>query len=864
MSNSTINLYVGTKLSVEKNFVVEDITFYLLQFTTITITDFQYIRPQMLDLTIKINKSQAYLTPTSANDIDYCRIQNSDSTKLYFYFVTNKVWKSANTIELTLRLDVLNTYTWNSDYVVDKKTLVTREHKDRFHLYTSTKKDIELGASVSSFSLEKYYTFDIDELFDSPGIIFSTTAPIYIYKKNGELYRILPNNVIASEFRVQNVAPLIPTPYLCFRRYNIISHSYSDALFNLYENEKDDYYVVIPCNSSSIVEFTNYISYGRTMYVYNKFQDYSSLLRDIHLTSEGINPPLFKQGEFKIYDEVDNSFVLIYKNANAIDPSDFNQVNPVDCYLTTKEYTPIKGFTTTTLSISPSDLNGTYIYVKSGAFQIGSDPKQQLGGGALLELIKSGSEFSEINLWTAYRDVVEEFGTEHIIVVVEKRKVWTHINALTLYTNTDKAKYYYSNTRVTGNNLVDVEKYTVESYVDVSSPTYTTYYLSVDNIDRTESTYIKLIDIPYSPVDINYDSSDGTINFGSDWTYNATLELMKLNNLNVKFSNTFNIDDFNPFDPLMIDSFTASDSDLRNDSLESKIYHSDYYRPKFVYDSFSKDFMFEELDVDNVYEGLIRNEYKFNITFVMSRNIVSKFLFIFPLYITKYSNMDFDNCVPVARNNEEVLYTSQYINYIRSGYNYDVKAKQRSEAQMGAGLTASAITSMVGIVGGIASQNYALAITSAIGAGVSIATQSISYAKSLADMESNIAQKLDSAKRQAVNVMNADDIDLLYAYSDNKAKICFYGVSPTMKQSLLDMFYYCGYSTQEQKVPSINTRYWFNFLQCNLVVTHTNNIPSDIVDVIIARFSEGVTFLHRHTTWDIEQVKENYESWILE
>ena len=47
--------------------------------------------------------------------------------------------------------------------------------------------------------------------------------------------------------------------------------------------------------------------------------------------------------------------------------------------------------------------------------------------------------------------------------------------------------------------------------------------------------------------------------------------------------------------------------------------------------------------------------------------------------VNNYSLEDYDNIVAVARNNEEVLYSSQYLNYVRTGYNYDVKAKQRQE-----------------------------------------------------------------------------------------------------------------------------------------------------------------------------------------
>lgn len=758
MSNSEIKLYVGTKLSAEKNFVIEDISQYLLQFTTVTITDFQYIRPQSLDLTIKINKTQADLHPLSANDIDYCRVKDSDSTKFYYYFVTNKTWRSANTIELTLRLDVLNTYSYNGDYTVDKKTLVTREHKDRV--------------------------------------------------------KLLEGSTLASP----------------------------------------------------------------------------AFSRVIHLFSEGINAPLYKDREFQIDDKVNTTWSLMYKNKDAIDPSEFNQVNPVDCYLMPNEEQKVV-YAQTSKTINPSDLP-TWTGVEDVKAWLFNPNKQ-----ANIEFKGSNGNVYKMSFTTSRNHWVNFIG-----VVLQRSLDGTTISLALIeyYRGTDLQLHYKIKQTIQGLTYVEIlnspstiiyllmegtlpdtesELYgnaTGYTYQTIDWSSYQTTSLIDDSfIDRTDSKTIKIINLPYcpTPYEIEEISDIEYMTFAPTWEIKTSDKCLKLKDTEERFLNTIKMDSTrNPFDVMIIDWTTETDEKpnptrTRRDYMESKIYHSDYFAPKFVYDSFNLTFRCEWLDFDEYWKTRdTGDEYYglgFDMNFVMTRNIVSKFLFIFPQYITKYSQIDYDNVVAVARNNEEVLYTSQYINYIRSGYNYDIKAKQRAEVQMGAGLTASAITSLVGIVGGVASQNYALAITSAIGAGVSIATQSVSYAKSVADMESNIAQKLDDSQRQAISVKNADDLDLLFAYSNNKAKMCFYEVSPTMKQSLLDMFYYCGYATQEQKVPTVTSRYWFNFLQCNLVVAHTNNIPSDIVDVIIARFKEGVTFFHHHTTWDVAQVKENYESWIL-
>ena len=246
----------------------------------------------------------------------------------------------------------------------------------------------------------------------------------------------------------------------------------------------------------------------------------------------------------------------------------------------------------------------------------------------------------------------------------------------------------------------------------------------------------------------------------------------------------------------------------------------------------------------------------------MSRNIVSKFLFKF-LYKYKVAVEDYENIVAVSRNNEEVLYNSQYLNYIRTGYNYDLKAKERQETSSAIGIGLSALGMVASIAIAVATENP-LPIAGAVASGLSLVGQTANYAKQTAQNEENIQRKLQEAQQQAVSVMNADDVDLLFEYSGNKAKLCYYKASDRMMEILDDLFYYGGYITNEQKVPETNTRYWFNYIQATLVLNETNNLTEEIENDIKAKFETGVTFLHyRHNTFDFKQEMENIERKIL-
>lgn len=217
---SQIRLYVESKMRPEHNFIYDDIEAYLTakSQTSTFIDNFQYIK-HALTLTIKVNLSQLNLFINPVWSIDYCSITNyqyrkppliSSYDKKYFYFVTSKRWISQECIELTLLMDTINTFKFQEDFTCDARTLITRQHKDRF----------------------------------------------------------------------------INTTY---------SYTYDDSV--------------------------------------------TALSRNIDLLSENINAPLYKVSESQLNDneKLNENYVLWYRNRDNIDPDSFNQVNPVECWLTFKD-----------------------------------------------------------------------------------------------------------------------------------------------------------------------------------------------------------------------------------------------------------------------------------------------------------------------------------------------------------------------------------------------------------------------------------------------------------------------------------------------------------------------------------------------
>ena len=159
--NSTIILYYNSLIEKDKNFILDHwvsnsqrnpdaILLYLNTLEKDTIDGFQYVK-QALSLTIKVDMSQTSLNMGSGDgvkDLNYVSIQNGNE-KIYYYFVISKNWKSANTIELVLSMDTLNTFMYDADYEISPKTLIKRMHKDRYEILSGMyTKEVECSSGV--------------------------------------------------------------------------------------------------------------------------------------------------------------------------------------------------------------------------------------------------------------------------------------------------------------------------------------------------------------------------------------------------------------------------------------------------------------------------------------------------------------------------------------------------------------------------------------------------------------------------------------------------------------------------------------------------------------------------------------------
>lgn len=378
--------------------------------------------------------------------------------------------------------------------------------------------------------------------------------------------------------------------------------------------------------------------------------------------------------------------------------------------------------------------------------------------------------------------------------------------------------------------------------------------LSIDSVDRTDSRIVKIIKMPYAPFTVEF--TNNKLNIPAGWTYSGGYLL--LNDLNTEFLNIIeDNDDFSNYVSLTVVPSDIGKNKTNNIKFESKLYNSSFFSLKYIYDNFEKEFLLERYTARTIYPGV-------RIDFKQSNNISSNSIFKFIPMNGNYKEPTlYGEFLNVNRQNEVALYNSDYLTYIRNGYNYDKKAKAQ---QLGAGLIGTGL----GIAGAAASVFLpAAGVVGAAGA-ISFATSSVSSLVSTINTaisnEQAIQQKLDTAKRSAASVSNTEDLNLLSYYNGNRLIKYTEDINENIKKSLYDLFRLTGYACNDYAVPAVNSRLYYNFLQCKADFEDTNwTYGKAFLDDIKAKYEIGVTYFHKvDGTYDWPQEKENFEIWMIE
>ena len=837
MSTSTVKLYYsgGTYGNWELNpgrlLKLDSIATYLASKTALTTSAFQYVKND-LEIKIKVDLSQLMANPKAVETFKYCSIQNAGE-QIHYYFIKKPNWKSLSCVEFELVLDVLNTFVEGVDYSFKDSTNIIREHKPRFkrgRVTATFTSDGELDHSGTiTDGTDFYWAEDRDHL---DGEHFNGT--LEHHDENGLVFTF--------------------------------DAEWDQVEFEKWLEEHPD---------AVITDGTNWAYYRFPKIVDLDFDWY----RLIDYIPEGINPILNAgSGEGTKLEEVkvalNQTWHLLYRNVSNPDPD--NLVDPVECYLIPDKWISVKtsSITAGKMNVNSLEIGKAYIlnFTQSSATDIITlDDGTDLGSG---QLVNTG----EWGRMIIYRNANNRFAVLLITYYTSGVDAYSRAYAYESQTLTlNHLPLAYRKADLPSMPKTIAEWYGLTPYED-GSWTSGSVNVSTDDItdlDRTDPKNIKLIKLPYCPYDFEFTGGILDISSDSNWSYAAIPQdggdcyALKLNNLDIRLQR--NLDDnyaIGYFNLRVRDSVSAINSASKGDEridgdLESKLFASEFFQPTYYYDSFSYNLNLEDLDVD-AYIDDDNDLSAMPLRFECTSTINSRFMFTFTDLKFRFARSNYANVMPIIRNNEEVLYNVPYVNYIRTGFNYDVKAKNLqlasnmgSLALAGGSLLASLLLPSIplkvaGIVGSIAS--FANSAKNAI-----VSAQSA---------ENSIEAKLKQAENQRASVQGSDDVDLMTSYTENRLKFLEYEPTPIVKKMVDNLFFYAGYRSGRIGLPNHETRLNFDYLEANVQFESIRSIPNDCLQELANCFKSGVTYLHYNSNitggYDFEQSHENWERFLFQ
>ena len=394
----------------------------------------------------------------------------------------------------------------------------------------------------------------------------------------------------------------------------------------------------------------------------------------------------------------------------------------------------------------------------------------------------------------------------------------------------------------------------VEDFFFIGSNTSLKYLIGLNEFDLTDSKIVKLIACPYCPIPA-YPLSNNDLKIIGNVEYTCGRLILK----EKQFENYLNYPHIVSPDAYVSTQIgvntNISPSNSRSADIDPKLYSSEFFTYKLVYDSFTKEIPLEEIQQ-------MTDDYGLSVIYKQTSTINSKFLFKVDSLTFLFSKEDYPEYLVCARNNERAIYSNSYINYLRTGFNYDVKNKEAKNNMNWINFSLGALSTGLSTGVSVATGNAFMA-AGAVRTAFSTVSSAISNIHQANQAERDLRQKQESLKQQSLSVSGSDDIDLLEYYNDNRLHIMTYSPSDYNVKLLQDLFHYFGYATNERKVPDINSRYWFNFIQCEIEFANANVQWEDFMNDLKQKFLEGITIFHYHNRYDLDQEHANWENSIL-
>ena len=295
-----------------------------------------------------------------------------------------------------------------------------------------------------------------------------------------------------------------------------------------------------------------------------------------------------------------------------------------------------------------------------------------------------------------------------------------------------------------------------------------------------------------------------------------------------------------------------------NSTYETKLYNSAFYFDKYLI---------------NNNEFILKNElidFKYNTKLIISyyqSASTGKGLFRFNINtnvspFTNLSRETQDNKVICFNGNEWALLNDNYLNYMRNGYNFD-----KTSRDMGL------VSNIIGGITGIATGVGAGMLGSAGGAlkGVSGGTSSLLNTPfSYMQAEENIEKNKKQALAQGINVSSgSNDVEFNEHFTNGQLGFIHYDLDDYHKNFIYNLFRLKGYKTDMIKAPNIDNRRNYNYIECEpYFVDEASGRLINYIDDLKTIFRNGITIFHKAMFngsygYDFEQAYENWETFIL-
>lgn len=617
---------------------------------------------------------------------------------------------------------------------------------------------------------------------------------------------------------------------------------------NISHNSEEVIYIDLALDTlNSFTDFTTKSTYWSNRTVTSRqhkdrwSKDGSTLKAIIDRQDEGFGSlPMYKNNDETINPSVtSNKFYLVYKSTG----DDSNA--PIKCYLYSENELKCYCYTKMEINLIPYFTTTNRIYWD---YKLNNGIKRtfQINGNLYDNVSMVFFDFENKKCYYSNGDYLNQYGyigynvPATQILTLDSSKGISYLGTADLPVN----KYYKNyNMKMVQTRSSVYYCDMISNLIEPTSKTQTNYTLSsIEEVDRTDSKLNKIIECPYIPLNHTISNNYIIFDYIVSGAKSGALEVNVFTESQLSTIKSYSYNDLGV--NKSVPTFTQDSN--KSIDYESKLLNSQFSKIKFTYDSFSKELKLEDLGT---------NTSTCTVSYAQSVDMSSKCLFKIDAGQREYD--DFDKYLLCSRSNESVIYSSSYLDYIRTGYNYDMKAKSLQNIHNGLSVASSIIGTATSV--GVAVGTGGLGIGQAVNQGVGLVNNIANVVMNNITSDNNLARKKDEALASSVSVVGADDLSLFNLYSDNKLHRFTYQLRDELKNSIYELFYLTGYSSNDYGVPNINSRKNFNYIKANTMFDTNINIPTKVKEDLITRINNGMFVIHKSDT-SLYQLF-TYENW---